>query len=154
AFCTTSTSSNDALWPVSRPSHTSDHVELAMPYARRPAAVGAQAIDFQAVASHPEAVLGRHPIEDLREAGIFKFDERAALAADEVVVSRVAVVVLVNFAIIAARHFPQQARGDHIVQCPIDGGPADARAIGAAGKPADKLVGVEVLVRCEDFFHN
>src|SRR4029077_7621127 len=78
-------------------------------------------------------------------------DQRAAFAANQMVVLRVAVIVLVDFAVVTASDFAQQPRQDHVVKSPVDGGAADTCAVGPVRQPADELVGIEVLVRGKNF---
>ena len=113
------------------------------------AAFGAQAIDFQAMSRHAEAMFGGDDVQGPRQGRILEFDQGAALAANQVVVLRVAVIVFVDFTVMTAGDFAQQSRENHVVEGAIDGGAADSLAVGAGRELAHKLIGVEMLVRRE-----
>lgn len=87
--------------------------------ALRPATVLAEPVNFEPMAAHAEAVIGRHLFQHSGNHGVMKFDQLATLAANEMVVLRVTVIVLVDFAAIGdARHVatgplrPSAARRD------------------------------------------
>lgn len=125
-----------------------------MSEAGRAAAFGAQTINFEAVSDHSETVVAGHAFKNPRQRRILEFDQRAAFAADQVVVLGVSIIVFVNFAIVAAGHFAQQPRQHHVVKSPINGGAADALAVGARREPGDELIGVEVFVRGKHFLND
>ena len=63
------------------------------------AALRAQPVNFQPVPAHAERVLGGHFVENLRDRPVLKLDQLTADATNEMVVLRVAVIVLVDLAI-------------------------------------------------------
>ena len=85
----------------------------------------------------------------LRQLVAVELDQLVAHLAVQVVVLRVAVVVLVDGPA-AERHLPQQAGFDQLVERAVDGRPADLLALVSAGEAVDQLVGVEVVVPLED----
>ena len=117
-----------------------------MPFA---AAVVADAGDDQAVAGDAEVVLLGYGVADVRQFFAAEFDQLVAHLAVEMVVLRVAVVVLVNGPA-AERHLPQQARFDQLVQRAIDRGPADFLVLVLAGVRVDEFIGIEMVVTLED----
>ena len=116
-----------------------------MPFA---AAVVANAGDDEAVARNAEVVfLGDGVAEDLQFFAA-ELDELVADLAVEVVVLRIAVVVLVDGSA-AERHLSEEAGFDELVERAVNGGAADFVAIFAAAQAIDQLVGIEVVVAGE-----
>ena len=113
---------------------------------------GAEAMDFQSVAGHAEAMLGGDFFEEGRDFFIAKFDELAAFFADEMIVLGVTVVVFVDFAVVCPGNFADQSGIFEFANGAVDGGAADATAVSAGlSKSRNDLITVEVFVFCEDF---
>src|SRR5580704_44183 len=74
----------------------SQEVELGVT-ALRAAALRAQPVNFEPMPAHPKRILGGDLVEDFGDRPVLKFDKLSADAADEMIVLRIAVVVLVNF---------------------------------------------------------
>ena len=84
-----------------------------------------------------ELVEGRHGVEDLPEIGARELDQRLAPGAVEVIVLRVAVVVLVDGPA-AEHHLPQQPRFDQLRERPVDRWPARGGAVGRAAEISEE----------------
>ena len=80
-----------------------------------------------------------------------KLDQLAALGANHVVVLRVPVIVLVNFAAVGASDFTEQPGLLHQIERAVNGRPADSLAVRAISKPGDDFVRIKVLVIGEHF---
>src|SRR5690349_3010437 len=78
-----------------------------------------------------------------------EFDELVADLAVEVVVLRIAVVVLVDGPA-AERHLAEEPGFDQFVERAVDRGPADFFFVYTAAEAIDQLVGVEMVVTLED----
>jgi len=130
----------------------SDAVLVARPTAVR-AAAQAQSADDQPVSLGAELVKGRDGVEDLPQVGARELDQRLAPGAVEVIVLRVAVVVLVDGPA-AEHHLPQQTGFDELGERPVDRRPARGGAIGGAAQIGEELLGVEVLVAGTDMLDN
>ena len=94
-----------------------------------------------------EAVLQADRLAELADLVVAELDDRVALGAMQVVVRRVAVVVLVGGPV-GQPELAEQARLDQEPKGPVDRRPADPAA--GVVQVGDQLVGVEVLVRVED----
>lgn len=93
---------------------------------------------------HTESVLGGNLFEDLANVRIMKLRERPTLPTDQVIVLRVAVVVLVHIAAVLARHTAKHTRFHHLIERPINRRSADA--VRPAIQLPGKLLGIEVVV--------
>lgn len=83
-----------------------------------------------------------------------KLDQCSALAADQMVVLRIAVVVLIHVSVIGPGDFAQQSGFFEIRQRPVDCGTADATTVFAQREPFHQLVRVEVFVIGKHFIDN
>jgi hypothetical protein len=115
----------------------------------RSTALTANARDNQPVAGHSKVVLLTHGIADFRQLVAVKLDQFVAHLAIEVIMLRVAVVMLVDGST-AEGHFSEEARLYQLGERTIDGGPADGASFRLAGQAGDELVGVEVIVPLKD----
>src|SRR5688572_16461747 len=97
------------------------------------AAIVAHARDDQAMAGNAEVVLAGHGVADVLQLLAAEFDELVANLAVQVIVLRVAVIVLVHRPA-AERHLPQQSRLDQLVKSPVDGWPADSLPVVPVGQ--------------------
>ena len=113
------------------------------------AAVAADAGDDEAVAGDAEVVFTGDGIAECGELFAREFDELVAHLAVEVVVLRVAVIVLVHSPV-AERHLPQEAGFDELIEGTIDCGPANFFAVVAGRVGVDQFVGVEMVMPLED----
>ena len=113
------------------------------------AAVHAQAADDEAVALGAELVEGGDGVEDLPQVGARELDQRLAPSAVEVIVLRVAVVVLIDGPA-AEHHLSQQPRFHELGKRSVDRWPAGGGAVGGAAEIGEELLGVEVLVSGAD----
>ena len=125
---------------------------MARPAAIR-AAVHAQAADDKAVALSAELMEGSDGVEDLPQVSTRELDQRLAAGAVEVIVLRVAVVVLVDGPA-AEHHLSQQPRFDKLGERPVDRRPARGGAVGGAAEIGEELLGVEVLVSGADVLND
>ena len=87
-------------------------------------AINANAADDQRVAVELELVLRRHFADGCFDVGMLKFDQPLALLAKQVLVLRIAVVVIV-ISVRAEFEFAEQAGVDEFRQGAIHSGPAD-----------------------------
>lgn len=118
----------------------------------RAAAFAADAEDGETVRDHAEVVLAGDRVAEVGQFFAVEFDQLLAHLAVEMIVLRVAVVVLVYRAAIE-RHFAQQARFDQFIERAIDSGPTNRTDFWFAVQAGDQLVGVEVVVPFEDVVH-
>src|SRR5262245_40478705 len=81
-----------------QPAGSLQQVELLRPSLRRPRAFVAQPVHFHAVPLHAEAMLAGDVVQDLSDSDVIELNQLAAAAADQVIVGRIAVVVLENLA--------------------------------------------------------
>ena len=98
---------------------------------------------------HAEVVLAGDRVAEVGQLVAVELDQLLAHLAVEVIVLRVAVVVLVDGPA-AERHLSQQARFDQLVERAVDGRPTDRAGFRLAGEAGHQLVGVEVVVPLED----
>src|SRR5262249_17477724 len=126
-----------------------DEVE-PVPGDARLAALGAGAADDESVAGGLEAVLPAHLAHGGLNGRALELDHLAALGALQVLVLRVAVIVLVAHAR-ADLQPAQQARVHQLRQGAVDRRPADPQAGPLDG--VGELVGVEMIVPAEDVLH-
>lgn len=119
--------------------------------ARGAAAIVADAEDDEAVAVDAELVFAGHRIANLPNLVAVKFDQFVALLAVQVIVLRIAVVVLVDGTAVE-RHFAQQARLDEFGEGTIDRGPADAVPVAIFLQLGQERFGIEMVVVTEDMF--
>ena len=127
-------------------------VQLAMAALRWSVACRADAVDLQAVAAFIEAVLAANLVNDDGDRFVGELDQLSALRADQVIVLRIAIVVLVDFAAGGARDLAEQAGFFQKSQGAIDRRTADAAATLVRGDARDQCVGVKVFVLREDLF--
>lgn len=92
-----------------------------------------------------ETVLGRHRIADADHLVARKLDQLLAPRAVEVIVLRVAVVMLVDGPAVE-HHLPEEAGLDHLGERAIDRRPAGAASRGRAPQFLEELLRIEVLV--------
>lgn len=113
------------------------------------AAFLADAGDDQAMPRHAEAVFAADGVADALQFVALKLDERVAHRAVEMVVLRVAVVVLVDGPA-AKGHPAEEACFDKFVERAINGGAADFVSQFSPREVSDQFVGVEMVVPFED----
>jgi hypothetical protein len=76
-------------------SDVSDPVEHRMSTLRRPGTLLTEAVNFQAMAVHTKAVVGGDLFQQLGDLFVVEFGQRSAFLADQMIVLRIAIVVLV-----------------------------------------------------------
>lgn len=106
------------------------------------------AVDRQVVAGYAEAMLASHSLTHGEHLFATELDQLVALGAVQVIVRRVAIIVLVDRAA-AERHLPQQARFDQFVERSVNSRPTD-RVLAEGFELVDQLVGIEVRMPGED----
>jgi hypothetical protein len=114
------------------------------------AALGADAVfadagDDEAMARDTKAVLAAKVVAKLLELFVLELEQLVALGAVEMVVLRVAVVVLIDRTAVEDE-LAEETRIDELAQRAIDGGPAHVPGLAARGELLDKLIRVEMLV--------
>ena len=130
----------------------SDHIQLAVATNRGLGTTGTQSMHFQSVAGHAKAMLGRDFFEECGDVFVSKFDELAALFADEVIVLGVAVVVFVDFAVVGAGDFANESGIFKFADGAINGCAADTTPVTAGlCQTGNDAVAVKVFMIGEDF---
>src|SRR5262245_47074598 len=116
------------------------------------AALVADAGDNQPVTGDAKVVLAGYGVTDFLQFVARKFDQLVAHLTIQMVVLRIAVVVLVNGPATEG-HLPKQARLHEFVEGAIDGRPADSVGLVPAAEAVDQFVGIEMVVPGEDKVH-
>ena len=98
-------------------------------------------------------MLAGYRIADVGYGVALKLDQLVALRAMQMIVLRVAIIVLVDRAS-AEGHLSQDARFDELRERAIHGRPADLAMLAAFRHLGGQLVGVEVLMALADLFDN
>src|SRR2546425_9150734 len=112
-----------------------------------PVALPTQAANNKRVSAGLEALLRANLVNDGVEGGILELDHLVALLAVEMLVLRVAVIMLVK-SLGAELETAEQAGVHQLGQGAVDGGPADLQ-VGMLHL-VDELIGVEVAMPAED----
>mgnify|MGYP003629038498 CR=1 FL=1 len=124
----------------------SNHVKFTVSAFLRAATGGAGAVNFQSVAGSQKPLSTRNSFDQRRDFVVVKLEKLTALAADHVVVLRVSVVMLPNFATVWTSDFPQQSGLFHCAQSPVDSRSADLLTVTTPRKSQHELICVKVLV--------
>ncbi len=132
----------------------SNHVKFTVSAFLRAATGGAGAVNFQSVAGSQKPLSTRNSFDQRRDFVVVKLEKLTALAADHVVVLRVSVVMLPNFATVWTSDFPQQSGLFHCAQSPVDSRSADLLTVTTPRKSQHELICVKVLVIGKNFFQN
>src|SRR5262245_55431390 len=120
----------------------------------RRVACRADAVDFQAVAAFYEAVLGANLVYHDGDRFVGELDQLSALRANQVVMLRIAIVVLVYLAAGGAGDLAEQTGFLKKFQRAIDRRAADAAPTLVRRDASDQCVGVKVFVLREHLFDN
>lgn len=98
-----------------------------------------------------EPVLGGHLIPNCQQFVALELNEFAAARAVQVVVLRVAVIVVINGAAVELETV-QQPRIDAFTQRPVHGRRADVVRLATARETFDQFLSIKVIVLAEDLF--
>lgn len=112
-------------------------------------ALAADSVDDHFVAFDPEPVSSGHFVADHQQFVALKLDEFTTACAVQVIVLRVAVIVVVNGAAIELKAI-QQPRVDAFAQCAVDRRGADVVVFAASRQTFDEFFSIEVVVLAED----
>ena len=129
---------------------SSQQVELGVT-ALRPAALGAQAVDFEPMSAHAERVASGHFFQDFGDGPVLKLDQLPANATNEMIVLRIAVIVLVDFPPIGPSDAAQETGFHHETQRAVDGGPADSHGSRPVDQSRRQLISVKMEMAGKHF---
>jgi len=115
--------------------------------------LAADAGDDQAVPGDEEPVLAGHGITNLLQLLAVEFDQLVALLAMQVVMLRVAIVMLKDPPA-AQIHTPQEPRIDHFTERPVDSWTADLPGTDLVSQISDQVVGIKMLVLPKDLLND
>jgi hypothetical protein len=115
----------------------------------RPVAIDAGAANDERMSGHLELVLPADLFDGRFDSGVLELDHLATRSADEMLVLRVAVVVLV-IDLGADIQLAKHPRIHQLGKCPVDRGPAHIQA--GIVQVLDQSVGIEMAMPGEDVF--
>jgi hypothetical protein len=138
--------------PAICPSRRLDHIHPAPALPLGPRTVLADAIDDQSVAGDAEVVLAGDLIPQGDQSLVLELQQAVALGAMEMVVLRIAVIVLVDGPPVEHK-LAEQPSVDKLRKRPIDRRPADVPRLPGLRQLLHQLVGIKVLVVAEDMVH-
>ena len=77
-----------------------NHIQFSMLPLRRSRTVGTDTVHFQAMTCHPKTAILGNPFQNFRDRVVRKLNHVTAFLADQMIVVRIPVIVLVDLAII------------------------------------------------------